>query len=115
MSLNPSVIATEPTTVEVLPAQTTVMTWDVRNDDVLTIQLENLDGSQTFAGTVQRRLSDDVGWSDTSLGDFASVAAAGSAVADCDVRGTRGLRLVGTMSGAGGDVRVTAVRRGANR
>lgn len=108
-----SAVVTPPTTVEVLPAQTTVATWDTKYDDLLTVQVENLDGTQTFSGTIQRRLDDGNDWADSTLGDFGTIGAGASVVADLDVRGTRALRLVGTMDGAGGDVRVTAVRRAA--
>ena len=106
---------TEPTTVAMLPASSEVASWDVRNFDFLTVQLENSDASQDFFGTLQRRLDDSNGWADVGPAYFATVTPGTSVVADCDVRGTIGLRLVGYMSGAGGDVRVTAVGRSASR
>lgn len=108
-----SPVATQPTVVAVAPTTTTIAQWNVRFDEVLTVQLENLDLSQTLNAYVQRRLADGNDWAQAPLDYFEGMAPDSSVVADLDVRGTRELRIVGTMSGAGGDVRVTAVRRAA--
>lgn len=104
--------------VTVGPTPTTVVSVDVRPDELVTLQIDNLDGTQTFSGTVERRLSDAAEWSPSSIGDFSSIAPAGSAgdsvTADLDVSGTGFLRLVGTMSGAGGDV-AYVIRIGARK
>ena len=110
-----SPIVTPPTVVPVLPAQTTVATWDVRFDDILAVQIDNLDATQDFTGTLQRRLDDTNEWAYVGPLYFGTVTPGKSIVVDCDVRTTRELRIVGYMSGAGGDVRVTAVRRAASR
>ena len=103
-----------PTTVLVAPTTTTVAYFDTRFDEILTVQVENLDATQTFAGTIQRRLDAGNGWAVSDASDyFATVGPLGAVVADLDARGTSELRLVGTMSGAGGNVRVTARRRAA--
>lgn len=107
----PSIATETAATVEVLPASTTVATWDTRWEDYLTVQVDNLEGAQTFAGTIQRRLSEDMEWATSTIGDFANIPAGQSVVADLDVRGTRWVRLVGTMDGAGGNVRVLVTRR----
>lgn len=98
-------------TVAVAPTSTVVLEADVRNNDWATVQIENLDGSQTFSGTVERRQSTDLGWSPSTIGDFASIAPGQSVTADLDLTGTAYLRIVGTMSGAGGNV-VVASRQG---
>jgi hypothetical protein len=110
-----SPIVTEPTTVGVLPAETVIATWDTKYDDLLAVQLENLDPTQTFSGKVQRKLHDDVDWADYPADYFNTLAAGATVAWDVDVRATRAMRVVGSMDGAGGDVRVTAVRRAATR
>lgn len=103
-----------PTTVAVAPTTTVVATFDLGAfAGQLTVQLDNLDLSQTFVGVVQRRLDSAHAWADSELADFSSIAAGSSICADLDTSGTRYLRLVGTMSGAGGDVLVSARRRSA--
>jgi len=100
--------------VTVAPTSTEVVAVDVRDEQWLTMQVDNLDGSQTFTGVVERRVSDTMDWSESTLGDFAGIATGGSVTADIDVTGTGFLRLVGTMSGAGGDVAV-CVRKGQRK
>lgn len=100
--------------VTVAPTSTVVVSLDVRDDEWLTMQVDNLDGSQTFTGTIERRVSEQMTWSQSTIGDFAGIAAGGSATADLDVSGTGFLRLVGVMSGAGGDVAVST-RKGARK
>jgi hypothetical protein len=79
----------------------------------VTIQVVNLDGTQTFAGIIYRRKTGMSAWAPSSIPDFASVAAGASVMADLDVEGTDELELRGTMSGAGGSVQVGATRKGA--
>jgi hypothetical protein len=98
-------------TVAVLPALGPVVTWGTHYEDILTVQVDNLDATQNFSGTIQRRLTDAMEWAASSITDFANVLPGASVVADLDVRGTNALRLVGSMDGAGGDVRVAVVRR----
>lgn len=103
-----------PLIVTVAPTTTTILTIATGGAaELITIQLENLDGTQTFVGTVQRRLASTNTWAASTLGDFEAVAPGTSVVMDLDARGTGDLRLVGTMSGAGGNVQVTARRRAA--
>lgn len=113
------------TVVAVGTTSTVVWTGDVRSDEWLSMQVSNLDATQTFTGTIERRLSEAQGWSTSTIGDFASIPAAGSVdpttgvpldsvTADLDIRATGFLRLVGQMSGAGGDVAVV-VRNGARK
>lgn len=109
----PSVVATQPTTVAILPTQTVLATWDVRSDDVLTVQIDNLDASQTFTGTLQRRLANTLDWAITGETDLSNVPPLTSVCVDINFGAARQLRLVGTMSGAGGDVTITATRRAA--
>lgn len=103
-------------TVSVAPTETTVLSVGrelLRAAKRLTVQLYNADGSQTFAGTIYRRMSGINNWAASSFEDFASVGPLTSVVADLDVEGTDYLELRGTMSGAGGDVQVAASRKGA--
>lgn len=100
-------------TVAVAPTSTTVLSVDVRGELRVSVQIDNLDAAQTFSGTVERRVAGAGNWSPSSLGDFSSIAALGSVTADLDVAGSADLRIVGTMSGAGGDVRVF-IRRGVS-
>lgn len=107
-SLAPS---SSPVTVLVAPTTTVVLEVDTRYTDVLTVQVTNLDGTQTFDGTVQRRTFSETAFADSTLPDFETIPAGGSVMADIDTRGSAVTRLVGTMSGAGGNVRVSYVRR----
>jgi len=104
------------TTVAVAPTETTVLSVareSLRGAKRLTVGVQNDDGSQTFAGTVYRRLNGMTTWAASTLSDFASVAAGSAVVADIDVEGTDELELRGTMSGAGGNVKVKATRKAA--
>ncbi len=104
------------TTVAVAPTETTVLSVSresLRGAKRLTVGVENKDGSQTFVGVVYRRMNGMTAWAASSLGDFASIAAGSSVVADLDVEGTDELELRGTMSGAGGNVLVKANRKAA--
>ena len=74
----------------------------------MTLQVDNLDATQTFVGQIERRQSEEMAWSVSTIGDFAEIPASGSVTADLDVVGTGFIRLVGTMSGAGGDVAIAA-------
>lgn len=102
------------TPVTVAPTSTEVFSVDVRDAQWLTAQVTNLDPSQTFTGVIERRVSEDMDWSSSTIGDFAGIPPAGtvdangapldSVTVDIPVNGTGYLRLVGVMSGAGGDV-----------
>lgn len=109
-------------TVAVGPTSTVVWAGDVRSEEWLSVQLDNLDATQTFSGAVERRLSSAAGWSTSTIGDFGNIPPAGttdptsgvpldSVTADLDIEATGYLRIVGYMSGAGGNVAV-AVRKG---
>ena len=100
--------------VSVAPTDTVVITANVRSVARASLQVDNLDGAQTFAGTIERRVADTGAWAPSTLGDFSIVAAGPSVMADVDVAGTADSRLVGTMSGAGGDVRAF-LKYGASR
>lgn len=96
------------TTVAVGPTTTVIFEADVRWSGWATLQIENLDATQTFTGFVERRQDTTMGWSRSTLGDFADIAPLSSVAADLDLTGTAYLRVVGSMSGAGGDVRVAS-------
>ena len=97
--------------VSVGPTSTVVADLDVRSDEWVTLQIDNLDGTQTFTGVVERRQSPEMDWAPSTMGDYAGIAPGTSVVADLDVSGTGYLRVVGVMDGLGGDVAVCA-RRG---
>jgi hypothetical protein len=106
------------TTVAVAPTSTVVVSLDVRDFETATIQLDNLDATQTLTGQIERRINPASAWSVSTMGDFSSVgptgSATGSVTADIDVSGTGYLRLTGLMSGAGGNVSV-CVRLGRSK
>ena len=93
------------------PTTTTVVTVDTRNSSVLSLYVANLDGSQTFSGTIERRQYDTQTFAPSTFGDFASVGAGVAVMADLDVRGTAEVRLVGIMDGAGGNISVSGADR----
>ena len=113
---NPPVVV-----VTVGPTSTVVADLDVRSDELVTMQIRNLDPTQTFRGVVERRQSPEMEWSTTTVGDFNSIPPAGtvdadgnpldSVTADLPVAGTGFLRVVGLMDGIGGDVS-TCTRKG---
>lgn len=111
--------------VTVGPTSTVVWTGDVRSDEWLCMQVDNLDPTQVVTGTIERRLATSMGFSTTTIGDFASIQPAGtvdpttgvpldSVTADLDIRATGYLRLVMQMDGLGGDV-ATVVRKGPRK
>ena len=112
------------TVVAVAPTSTEVFSVDVRDEQWLTAQVTNLDATQTFAGVVERRVSDSMAWATSSLVDFGFIPPAGTVDAsgapldsvsvDLDVTGTGFLRVVGVMNGAGGNVAV-CVRKGQRK
>jgi hypothetical protein len=108
-TLSPS---TGPVTVSVAPTSTVVLEVDTRYISNLSVQITNIDSTQVFAGTVQRRTWDETSWATSNIPDFATVSPGSSIMADLDVRGTAMLRIVGTMDGAGGNVQVSYTRRG---
>lgn len=101
-------------TVSVAPTSTLIVELDVRGCSRATLQVDNLDASQTFAGVIQRRVNTAGDWSPSTLGDYAEVGPLQSVTTDLDVDGTGYIRLVGSMSGAGGDV-AYSVRVGSVR
>jgi len=102
------------TVVAVAPTSTEVWSGDVRSEDWVSVQIDNLDGTQTFTGTVERRLSASSSWSQSTIGDFAGIPPGASVTADLDITATGYLRVVGTMDGAGGNVAVVA-RKGPRK
>lgn len=105
----------EPETVAVAPTSTTIAEVDTRTSSLLTLHVTNLDGSETFSGTIERRQYASQAWATSTIGDFASIGPGDAVMADLDVSGTAYVRLVGTMSGAGGNVSVSGADRTAGR
>jgi hypothetical protein len=79
----------------------------------VTIQVVNLDATQTFVGIVYRRKAGMSAWAPSTLPDFSSVGPLASVMVDIPVRGTDELELRGTMSGIGGNMQVGATRMAA--
>lgn len=95
-------------TVSVAPTETVVVQVAAL-DGVkrLHLQVTNLDGTQTFSGTVWTRNYEETALSQSTLPDFSSVAAGESRAAVIDVEGVPYVELRGAMSGAGGNVRAS--------
>ena len=104
----------QPVDVAVTTAEMSVAEFVVQFTAVLTVQIENLDSTQVFAGRVQRRLDPAMGWASSPTLDFAVIGPGETVVADLDVRGSSGVRIVGAASGAGLNVRVTARSRASS-
>ena len=112
MSVNLAPVALSRTTVTVAPTETELAIFDTRYTEVLTVQIENSTGDgQTFSGTVYRRLTEADAWAPSNLADFSPIADGASVVADMDTRGTGFIRIMGSCSGAGGDINISARRR----
>lgn len=97
-----------PTVVTVAPTETVVLTQDIATREDFSVQVVNLDPAQTFAGTVYVRAQGETAWAPADYGAFSAVAPLASVLAPMPVKGIAAIELRGTMSGAGGDVRVTA-------
>lgn len=116
MSVSNSATLTALNTVSVAPTQTTLMTWtkeQLRGAKRVTTYVYNADASQTFVGTVQRKMTAASSWASSSIPDFSSIPALTAVMADLDVEGSDEVRIVGTMSGAGGNVSCGATRKAA--
>ena len=116
VSVSNSAVLTALNTVAVAPTQTTLMTWtkeQLRGAKRVTVYLYNADASQTFTGTIQRRMTSGTGWANSALPDLTGLTALTAAMVDLDVEGSDEVRIVGTMSGAGGNVQCGATRKAA--
>ena len=102
-----------PVVVAVGPTSTTLLTLDTRFVDTVAAQVTNLDPTQTLDVTVQRRTYSEAVWANSQLADLRTVNPGESLMVDLNVGATAMTRLVGTMSGAGGNVQVSYVRRAA--
>lgn len=110
--------------VTIGPTSTVVLSLDVRDEEWLTVQVANLDATQTVRCYVERRQSEALPWGLSTVGDFASIPPSGTVdgdgnpldapTADLDVTGTGFIRIVGVASGAGANVRV-AHRKGRRK
>lgn len=116
MSVSPSTVLLDPTSVSVAPTETTLAAFtreQLRTAKRIVVQVCNLDGSQTFSGIIYRKKSSMADFAPSSIGDFASVGPGLSAMVDLDIEGTDQLEVRGTMSGAGGSVQIGANRKAA--
>lgn len=103
--LKPTVVAVGPTTTPLFAA------LSVGAMESVSVQVENLDVSQTFNGTVRSRLDSSNTMADSTLPDLLGIGPGGSAVVTLSLPATAEFDVVGTMSGAGGNVRVTVLSR----
>ena len=101
----------KPETVTVASTSTLVVEVDVRNSQRFALYVENLDPAQTFAGTLERYMVSGQTPAPSSQPDLSAVEPGEAVMADIDTSCTAYLRLVGTMSGAGGDVSVSGADR----
>lgn len=103
----PSIIG--PITVDVGVVSERVLEIDVRSVDIAVIHLTQLATGQTFSGTISSKLLETDAYAPSTLGALAAVTDAAPASVQVDCRGISYLRLDGLQSGAGGDVRITAL------
>lgn len=107
------------------PTTTTVFEFDARHLGLATVQVQNLDPTQTFSGFIRRGVAAGMALATSTLPDFVSILPAGSVdgsgnpldvvVCDVDVEGSAVLSLVGFMSGAGGDISYSVRKSGPKR
>ena len=102
--------AVAPTTVSVAPTETTLATVDVSQSDRIAIQVENLDASQTLSLKLYEKASSTNGYgrSELVLPDVGPLTSSPLLKYQC--AGAAAVKVTGTMSGAGGNARIT-VRR----
>lgn len=101
--------AVGPVTRAVLPTPTTITTVRVTQYGLLTVEVTNLDGSQTLTVQIWRRCSQDGDFSLSEYSPFENIAAGASACADFDVRGCVDVQLRATASGIGLDCRMAGL------
>lgn len=94
-------------TVAVAPTETVVATLDVSAKRRVQLQIVNLDATQTFAGTLYTRTLYESEWAPSTFPDFAGVGPLASVAPVLDIEAVAAVELRGTMSGAGGSVRVS--------
>jgi len=100
-------------TVAVAPTETTLQTFDVDRTSVLALHLYNADATQTFQGSLRLQARPD---ESTAVLPFAQsewlglrdVVPLTARCVDVPVGGLATLAVVGTMSGAGGNVVLSA-------
>jgi len=92
-----------------LPTATTILTVDVRAWRQLTLEVKNLDGSQTLDVEIWRRCSDDGDYSLSPFDPFDAILPGASACADLDVSGSTHVQLRATASGIGLDCRTAGL------
>lgn len=103
--LKPTVVAVSP----VLDALFDPLT--VGAQEAVSIQLENLSATETFTGYVRTRLDPSNGMATSTLGDMVDVPPLGNVLVTAEVPANSELDVVGSMTGLGGDVRVTVLPR----
>jgi hypothetical protein len=102
------------TVVAVAPTTTTIQTFLVTAGMVLSVQITNLDGAQTFTGVIERRLDrDEAVLAPSPYSDLEVIPPGESRAVDINTASTYEIRISGRMSGAGGNVAASARRRTA--
>lgn len=105
-------IRVNPTVVAVAPVSTALFDpLTVGAQGALSIQVENLDATETFSGTVRTRLDPDNDMASSTIGDLQGIGPGQSVVVSLSLPANAEVDVVGTMTGAGGNVRVTALPR----
>ena len=113
MSVSQSTTLLAPVVVAVAPTETTLASFvrdDLKRTERITVQIENSDASQLFAGTIYRRQTGMTLWAPSPETWFAAIPAGESRAADLDVYGTDELEVRGYMSGLGADITIGAIR-----
>lgn len=115
MSVTTSSPLAAPITISVAPTETTILSVtreNLRGAKRICVQVANLDGSQTFVGTVYRKKSGMSLWATSTIADFQFITAGTSVMADLDVElpdgglavraWVDGVDIVVNVSGGGG-------------
>ena len=87
--------------VAVAPTPTTLATFDVQFTSILTVQVENLDPSQTLDCTILRHAIMSAPFVDSGLFDLKNIQPGTAAAIDIQCGGNIEIRIFGTASGAG--------------
>lgn len=87
--------------VSVLPTTTTLATFDVSATATLTVQVNNLDGSQQLDCAIWRHATTSDPFVMTTLGGLQGIGPGSSACIDIDCGGNVEVRITGAASGAG--------------
>jgi hypothetical protein len=85
----------------VLPTPSTILTLAVLEWSQLTVEITNLDATQTLTVEIWRRCSNTGDFSKSPFDPFSGISPGDSACADMDVSGSTHIQLRATASGIG--------------